>query len=102
MKQLTSLKPAQKGKTKTIGQVNLQRLQAALMATSYQSAHGFERIIVLNTGTLAAANIKFEPTHDTGQKFKEVYKQLNNNPGIFVSNPGVDTRNKGIGISVAG
>jgi len=27
---------------------------------------------------------------------------LNNNPGIFVSNPGVDQRNKGIGISVAG
>lgn len=102
LKQLINLKPAQKGKTKTVAQIELQRLQAALMATSYQSAHGFERIVVLNTSTLAAANIKFEPTHDTGQKFKEVYKQLNNNPGIYVSNPGVDTRNKGIGISVAG
>lgn len=102
LKQLTNLKSAQKGKTKTIAQIELQRLQAALMATSYQSVHGFERIVVLNTNTLVAANIKFEPTHDTGEKFKYVYKQLNNNPGIFVSNPGVDTRNKGIGISVSG
>ena len=102
LKGLQNLKPAQKGKTKTVAQVELQRLQAALMATSYQFAHGFERIVVLNSNTLAAANIKFEPSHDTGQTFLSVYKQLNNNPGIFVSNPGVDQRNKGIGISVAG
>jgi hypothetical protein len=100
--ELKNLSPAVKGKQKTKAQVELQKLQAALMATSYQSAHGFERIVVLNSQTLAAANIKFEPVHDAGEKFLNVYKQLNNNPGIFVSNPGVDSRNKGIGISVAG
>lgn len=100
VKNLQNLKPAQRGKTKTIAQVELQRLQAALMATSYQSAHGFERIVVLDPHTLVAANIKFDPTHDTGQTFIDVYKQLNRNTNIIVSNPGVDQRNKGIGISV--
>lgn len=100
LKNLQNLKPAQKGKTKTIAQVELQRLQAALMATSYQSAHGFERIVVLDPHSLTAANIKFDNTHDTGQTFISVYKQLNRNTNIIVSNPGVDQRNKGIGISV--
>ena len=100
-KSLLNLKAAQKGKTKTIAQVELQRLQAALMATSYQSAHGFERIIVLNSKTLAASNIKFNPEHDAGQTLISVYRQLKQNQNIHVSNPGVDQRNKGIGISVA-
>ena len=36
-----------------------------------------------------------------GTTLTSIYKQLNNTPEIVVSNPSVDTRNKGIGISVA-
>lgn len=100
-KSLFNLNPAVKGKTKTVAQVELQRLQAALMATSYQSVHGFERILVLNSSTLSASNIKFNPSHDAGQTLTSVYRQLKANANIHVSNPGVDQRNKGIGISVA-
>lgn len=100
--QLTNTKPVKKGSSKTVAQHELQRLQAALMATSYQSAHGFERIVVLNSKTLSASNIKFSEANDAGETLINVYKQLKNNQEIFVSNPGVDSRNKGIGISVAG
>lgn len=100
VKGLQKLKPVQKGMTKTVAQHELQRLQAALQATSYQSAHNFARIVVLNSRTMNASNIKFDAGLDAGGTLRSVYKQLINNPNITVTNAGVDQRNKGIGISV--
>ena len=91
----------QGGKGRTTGQKTLQRLQAALMATTYQAVHGFPRLVILNTKSLKAAILKFDNNADMGTTLTSIYKQLNNTPEIVVSNPSVDTRNKGIGISVA-
>ena len=100
LKRLFDQKLTGGGGSKSHGQVFLQRLQTALMATSYQSAHGFPRLVVLNADTLQAANLKFDNTKDVGDRFMSLYKQLERLPQIHVSNPGVDSRNKGIGISV--
>ena len=87
---------------KSTGQVTLQRLQTALMAVSYQSVHGFERLMIINPKqkNLKAIFLHFDNNLDAGSQLNEIYKQLNKNPSIVVQNAGVDTRNKGIGISL--
>lgn len=85
---------------KSLAQSTLQQLQASLQATSYQSVHGFERLVVLNSKTLNACSIKFNNNDDVGQKLLNTYRQFTQNPNLLVTNAGVDQRNKGIGIGV--
>jgi hypothetical protein len=87
---------------KSRGQAALQRLQTALMAVSYQSVHGFERLMIINPKqrALKAVNLHFDNGLDAGTQLKEIYSQLKKNPNIVVQNAGVDARNKGIGISL--
>ena len=98
-KSLLSKKASKRGGTSN-GQKALQKLQIALMATSYQAVHGFPHLLSINPDTLNAATLKFKGT-TLGKVFENIYKQLESNPNIVVSNPSVDTRNKGIGISLA-
>ena len=98
-KSLFSKKASKRGGTSD-GQKALQKLQIALMATSYQAVHGFPHLLTINPHTLNAATLKFKGT-TMGKTMENIYKQLESNPNIIVSNPSVDTRNKGIGISLA-
>ena len=98
VKELLSQTSTKRGGT-TNGQRALQKLQIALMATSYQSAHGFPYLLAINPHTLNAFTLKFKGV-TAGDIFEDVYKQLVNQPNIIASNPAVDTRNKGIGISL--
>ena len=82
------------------GTTTLRRLQAALMATSYWDEHDFSKLLVINPKKLTGANITFDDSMIIGDVFLDVYKQLQKMPQIIVSNPGVDDRNKGIGISL--
>ena len=49
---------------------------------------------------MTGANINFDSNMIIGDIFLDVYKQLQKMPQIVVTNPGVDDRNKGIGISL--
>jgi len=82
------------------GTTTLRRLQAALMATSYWNEHEFNKILVINPAKMTGANINFDSNMIIGDIFLDVYKQLQKMPQIVVTNPGVDDRNKGIGISL--
>lgn len=101
-KELLNKKQLTSRSQKTRGQAALQRLQTALMAVSYQSVHGFERLMIINPSqrALKAVNLHFDNGIDAGTQLHNIYKQLKDNPNIVVQNAGVDTRNKGIGVSL--
>jgi hypothetical protein len=93
------VKSLQKGETVETKKM-LQMLQVALMSTSYHYVHKFERLLALDSKFLNAANIVFDLDKTAGELLTDVYSQLKKGESIYVSNAGVDSRNKGIGISV--
>ena len=72
-KSLLSKKASQRGGTSD-GQKALQKLQIALMATSYQAVHGFPHLLTINPDTLNAATLKFKGT-TMGKTMENIYKQ---------------------------
>lgn len=84
----------------TVGQLTLQKLQAALQMTGYQTHHQFPYLLIVNPTSGQCVTIQFGKSNNLGDKLVTVYKQLVGNPEIHIPNAGVDDRNKGIGIAI--
>lgn len=89
-----------KGNVQSLGQRTLQRMQLALHATSYQSVHGFPYLLIINTEKhLDAISLKF--TGDNlGDVYLSIFSQLEKHPRLIAGAAGVDSRNKGMGITL--
>ena len=89
-----------KGNVASEGQKTLQRMQLALHATTYQAAHGFPYLLIINTVKhLDAISLKFIGTN-VGDIFLSVHEQLEKYPRLVAGSAGVDSRNKGMGITL--
>ena len=84
----------------TIGQLTLQKLQAAIQMTGYQTHHKFPYLLIVNPTSGQCVTIQFGESDDVGDKLITVYKQLIAHHEIHIPNAGVDQRNKGVGIAI--
>jgi hypothetical protein len=75
-------------------------MQLALHATSYQSVHGFPYLLIINTERhLDAISLKFTG-NNLGDVYLSVFSQLEKHPRLIAGAAGVDSRNKGMGITL--